>query len=466
MAHPTRRSSPTRRQVLSWAALGGVGAVGSSLVSGCSSSGTAQLTLLENKPEVIQYFQQSIVRPFNRQYRGDIQVTQNSSTTPLTPQFVRGDPPDLACYNFQLEAANFLQRGALSDLSDVYDLAGLKLKAAGKTPGSEHLLTKQVKPTMQSLVDKFATWKDQTCAMPFSVAAASVLYRPDLFEKHDVSVPTTWTELIAACEKFKAAGVTPIYFTDMDLWTLQQGVFDYCIGGTVDIRDPHTSDPVGDYFTELRRHGGDVTKDSDWSFSKNFADGCSKMLQLYRYRNTLAPSLGYNIGNSQFFNGKGAAMYLQGPWALLPLGQANPLGKQMKTFALPCTDDPARTRVRVNLDLAMWIPNDSGQQDAARTMLAWLMQPSVMDAYNKQALATGVRTDSPEQSDPRVSGIAPYVTKGKTYQGATTFISTTISGGNWLQAMLLDGRDNSSNINQFLNKLDSAWANRARRAAS
>ena len=138
----------------------------------------------------------------------------------------------------------------------------------------------------------------------------------------------------------------------------------------------------------------------------------------------------------------------------------------MKTFALPCTDDPGRTRVRVNLDLALWIPNDSTRQDAAQTLMAWLMQPEIVDAYNKQALATGARIDAPDQTDPRVSGIAPYVAEGKTYQGATTFVSSTISVGNWLQAMLLDGHDTSSNINRFLNKLDAAWANRARRAAA
>ncbi|RNI19850.1 ABC transporter substrate-binding protein [Flexivirga caeni] len=434
MAPPTGRPGPSRRNVLSWAALGAAGVAGSGLLSGCSSSGATQITFLENKPEVIPYFNK-LVSQFNKSHP-KIHATQNSSTTPLTPQFVRGDPPDLACYNFQLEAANFLARGALSNLADLPQ-------------------AKKIKPAMQDLVSQFATWKGETCALPYSVAAAGVIYRPDLFSKYDVAIPTTWTELLAACAKFKAAGVTPIYYTDMDLWTLQQGIFDYCVGGSIN---------VAEFFKNLTAAGGNVNKNSPVSFTKNFADACSKMLQLYKFRNSNAPSLGYNIGNSQFFNGKGAAMYFQGPWALLPLSQANPK-VALKTFALPLTDNPNDRKVRANLDLALWIPNASSHQEEARTMLQWLMQPEIINAYNKSALATAPTLDAPIQNDPRVVGISQYVADGKIYQGATTFISSSIAFGNWIQAMLLDGRDTSSNINSFLNKLDTAWANRAQRSA-
>ena len=46
-----------------------------------------------------------------------------------------------------------------------------------------------------------------------------------------LEVPTTWDELIAVCDQLEAAGVTPIYSTFKDPWTLGQGLFDYSVGG-------------------------------------------------------------------------------------------------------------------------------------------------------------------------------------------------------------------------------------------
>ena len=58
----------------------------------------------------------------------------------------------------------------------------------------------------------------------------------DLFDKVGVSaVPTTWTEFLAVCEKFKSKGIMPIYQTYGDTWTTQQGLFDYTAGGMIDV---------------------------------------------------------------------------------------------------------------------------------------------------------------------------------------------------------------------------------------
>ena len=55
----------------------------------------------------------------------------------------------------------------------------------------------------------------------------SVIYNKEIFAEHGIEVPTTWDELIAACETLKAAGVTPFYATFKEPWTIGQGWFDY-----------------------------------------------------------------------------------------------------------------------------------------------------------------------------------------------------------------------------------------------
>ncbi|WP_265444700.1 ABC transporter substrate-binding protein [Flexivirga meconopsidis] len=420
---------PTRRQVLRWGLLGAAGAATSGALAGCGLGSSDDIRFLQNKPEVIPYFDK-LTAQFNSSQRG-VRASHDPTTTPLTPQFVRGTPPDLACYNYQLEAASFLARGALSDLSDLPE-------------------AKTIAPSVQALVGQFASYKGQTSVLPYSVASAGVIYNKELFAKHDVAVPTTWSELISACKKFQAAGVTPIYFTFLDGWTLLQGIWDYVSGGTLD---------VAAFFKRLKDEEGKVDKNSPASFSRNFGDACHKMVQLYRYRNANAPSLNYNAGNTEFAKGK-AAMYLQGPWALTPLAAANPK-LQLGSFALPCTDDRADTKVRVNLDLALWIPNDSSRKEQARTMLQWLMRPEVMNAYNKQALATSPTVNAPPLADPRVAGLSSYVQQARFYQGASTYISMTIPLGNYIQTMLTSG-----DVPGLLNRLDTDWANRAARSAA
>ena len=45
-----------------------------------------------------------------------------------------------------------------------------------------------------------------------------VNYNKEIFEKHGISVPKTYAEFKAACDKIKAAGITPIYEPISDGW--------------------------------------------------------------------------------------------------------------------------------------------------------------------------------------------------------------------------------------------------------
>jgi raffinose/stachyose/melibiose transport system substrate-binding protein len=429
MTVTTASGALTRRSFLSWSALGAGSLLASSALAGCSSSGgRTSIRFLQNKPEVISYFT-TLTDKFNRS-QTKVRARHDATTTALTPQFVRGAPPDLACYNYNLETANFLDKGALIDLADLPE-------------------AKLIAPNVQALVNQFASYKGQTNVIPYSVTSAGCIYNQDHFEKYDVQVPTTWSELIAACKTFKSHGITPVYTTFLDTWTLSQGIWDYVTGSNLD---------VAAFFKALKGEGGDVGPSSQVSFSKDFEDATNKIVELYSYSNSDAASRGYNDGNAAFAAGK-AAMYLQGPWAVGEVAKANPK-LRMGTFALPGSDDATKTKCRVNLDLALWIPHDSGRQAAARSMMRWLLQPSVMNAYNAANRATSLVNNPPPVKDKRVAGLNPYVQQGKFYQGAGTYISASIPLGNYLQELLLSG-----DVKTFLTKLDGDWARRAARSA-
>ena len=186
-----------------------------------------------------------------------------------------------------MEMARFMERGALSDLSDMPE-------------------AKRILPEVQKLVDQYASYPGRTSVLPYSVMAASVIYNKQIFAENGIEVPTTLDELKTACQTLKAAGVTPFYGTYKDPWTIAQGWFDYTVGGTVD---------VASFYDEMGKLGTAVGPDSDVSFEKTLDKPVELSKQLSdECTNKDAASKGYGDGNLAFAQGD-AAMYLQGPWA-------------------------------------------------------------------------------------------------------------------------------------------------------
>jgi raffinose/stachyose/melibiose transport system substrate-binding protein len=285
------------------------------------------------------------------------------------------------------------------------------------------------------------------------VAACGVIYNKDLFDKVGVSaVPTTWSEFLAVCEKFKSKNITPIYQTYGDTWTTQQGLFDYTVGGMID---------VAAFYKQLNAEGTNLGPDSPVSFEKDFTAPCKQMLSLAPYFNANPIAKHYADGNLAFASSQ-AGMYMQGPWAVGQVLTINPKLK-MGTFPLPATDDASQTKCRVNLDLAVWLPRSqpAAQRTAALHFLNYLMQPSVVTAYNQANLAFSPLKNAPPQTSPLVSGLNQYVSSGRFFQGPGTYVPLTIPVGNFVQEMMLTG-----DVAGFTSSMDSAFKRLAIRTSA
>ena len=423
----------SRRTMMKTMGLGTAALAVPGLIAGCSSAsgGATRIVLEETKPEVVPYFD-NLVAKFNASQSHV--VVSHDSTSNLIAEFVRGDPPDIDCDNYNLTTSIFVARGVLADL------AGLPQ-------------AKTIDPNIQALVTQYASYHGETSVLPYSVAAEGVIYNRDLFDKVGVSaVPTTWSEFLAVCEKFKSAGITPIYQTYGDTWTTQQGLFDYTVGGMID---------VAAFYQGLAREGTNLGPNSSVSFEKDFTAPCQKMLSLAPYFNSNPIAKKYVDGNTAFAAGQ-AGMYMQGPWAVGQVLAVNPKVK-MGTFALPATDDASQTKARVNLDLAIWLPRSQApaQRTAAIQFLDYLMQPSVLNAYNQANLAFSPLRNAPPQTSPLVSGLQPYVSSGRFYQGAGTYVPITIPVGNYIQEMMLTG-----NVSGFTSTMDSSFKRLAIRTSA
>ncbi|PNI09155.1 carbohydrate-binding protein [Arthrobacter sp. AFG7.2] len=417
------RTHVSRRTFLA-AAGGALTAFG---LAGCAPGGTRPtVTFHQSKPEAVPYFRDLAAQFSGSQDR--VRVLHDMATN-LSASFVRSSPPDLGCLNYNLEMARFMERGALSDLSD--------LPAAAS-----------IRDDVLDLTNWYPTYPGRTSIIPYSVMAASVIYNRRIFEQNELAVPTTWEELIKVCEVLKAAGITPIYGTFRDPWTIAQGLFDYTVGGMVNVRD---------FYKAMHEIGENVGPDSDVSFQKTMLEPVQRMVQLTTYINPDASSRGYGDGNTAMAQGQ-AAMYLQGPWAFGEIEKAG-TDVDLGTFPLPMTSDPNDLKVRVNIDLSLWIPEFANAREGARDFLQYLMQPEIQNSYNAEFLGFGTAKDAPAVTDPRIVEMQKYYDEGRFYMGASQFIPNSIPAANYLQS-IVGGADAEST----LRRMDADWARLAFRA--
>lgn len=394
--------SLSRRSFL--AALGATTLLGA---AGCATTGAPKgattIRFFNTKPESVSYIRE-VVATFNAS-QSDVFVIHDMASD-LQASFLRNTPPDIGLLNFNYETVPYIKSGALSDLSDVPEVQRLR-------------------PDILALAEQYASYPGRLSVIPWSAAAEGVIYNMDLFEQHGVQVPTSWDELIEVCETLKAAGVTPFYGTFKDGWTVQQGLYDYAIGGSID---------VGGFFAQLKAQGADIGPDSPVSFQKDFTGPMTQGLELLKYFNGDAAGQGYGDGNTAFAKGEGA-MYLQGPWALGDIAKVSP-DLRVGTFPLPMGTAEDR-RVRTNLDLGLWIPEASRNKEAARVFLSYLMQQDVIDAFNAKFGNFGTTTDAAPTTDPRIVGAYDFYKEGKFYFGPSVMVPRTIPMDGYSQSLVL-----------------------------
>ncbi len=422
------RGGLSRRSLLKIAGLGAAAGALPLSLSGCgagSGSGGTTLRWVANKPEVLAVFDE-LAAQYNASQSGVV-IDHDGTQTSIVPQFVRGGPPDVACYNYNLETSNYVRGGVLTNLASL---------PAAQT----------INPAYQSLVTQYASYEDETSVLPWSVTAAGVIYNVQLFADNGVEVPTTYSELVEACKTFQAAGVTPIYTTARDPWTTRQGMWDYATGSGADV-------PA--FFKAKLAEGDEAGKPT---FLETFSPVVENVLGLREYFNPDFPSKTYADGNLAMAQGN-VAMYLQGPWAFGEIAKTSP-DLELGTFSIPMTESPDDRAVRVNLDLAMWVPTASTDVEAAEAFVSWMMQPEVCTTYNQENLAFSPLQGAQGTTDPRTAGLAPYLDAGRIYQGSSTFVPNTIPLENYFQGALLDGDGDG-----MLRTLDDDWNRLAARSA-
>ncbi len=404
---PQNTSRQSNRERRALAAVGILTVAGLAL-AGCSAADPAAnatgsddvvtIQFMQNKPETIEYFQ-GMVAQFEAE-NPNIRVVQGNTEGAFVPSLIRGIPPDVTARAWAYASQDFAAKGVFADLSDLDAV-------------------KNIDPSAQELVNSWGQYNgNEITALPFSLAAAGVIYNKEIFARFGIDVPTTWDEFVVACETLKANGVMPIYGTYKDAWTVAQGLFDYATGGIVDVAKFYAPPAAGEAPTVQ-------------SYTETFAPAVAKMATILSFTQPNAATRSYPDGNGAIARGE-AAMYFQGPWALSELNGINP-DLKLGTFALPMTNNPADTKARVNVDVSLSMVRTTAHPVEARKFIEFLMQPQIVNDYNRDFAAFSPMTDAPAQANPQIAGLDPLMKAGRYYQGAMTYMPPAVSALNYIQ---------------------------------
>ncbi|WP_336212047.1 ABC transporter substrate-binding protein [Nonomuraea sp. LPB2021202275-12-8] len=387
------------------------------LLSACGSGEPAddrvKLEFFQFKPEAIETFDRIIER-FEAAHPG-IDVTQNHSPvaeSAIRARLVKNDIPDVIALN-----GNGVF-GELASAGVFYDFAAM--------PGAAG-----VSPPIQRILDDLGVYRrGERNGLPFSSNASGVIYNKDLFRRHGVEVPTTWSQLVAAAETFRGAGVDPFYVTLADAWTTLP---------TFNALAANLSPP--DFFT--RREAGRTT------FAEAYPPVAARLGELFGYGQRDRFSRTYDDGNQAFAKGE-AAMYLQGSFALPAISGFEP-DFDIGTFALPAGEDPSATRLVSGVDVALTMAREPEHPEESLAFVEHLMSPEVMAAYAEEQQAVPPTVDA-VSDDPALAGLMPYFERGRLTGYADHHIPLTVPLEQFLQQYVIDG-DQAG----LLRRLDSEW---------
>lgn len=212
--------------------------------------------------------------------------------------FLQANPPDVVAWYAGNRMAPFVKAGLFADVTDVWTANGLdgSLKSAA--------------PSM--------TIDGKKWGVPYTYYQWGIYYRADIFKDKGIAPPKTWAELLDACAKLKAAGITPITIGSKALWPTA-GWFDYLdlrtngyqfhmdlTAGKIAYTDPKVK-AVFDHWGELVRAG---------DFAENHA------------------ALDWQDAIPQLVQGK-AAMYLMGNFAVATMIQGGLKEEQIGFLPFP-----------------------------------------------------------------------------------------------------------------------------------
>ena len=253
-----------------------------------------------------------VIDRFNADYEGVYHVTPVTTTleeyyTQLNALVDAGKTPDVFIVSPGPNLTDYVAPGVAAPLDEYLEADGWK-----DTFSSDAVFAQQ-------------TYDGKIYAVPLNIAAACVFYNKEIFEAAGAEVPTTYDELLDACQKLQDAGFTPITISAGTAWCLSMLAGYLCDREGVDLAAINAGE-------------------ESWNNEKCIAAG-TKLLELSQYfQETAAGDSNDDATAALYF--EEAAILIQGSWAIGQMNGANPdIEEKCGVFQFPAIEggnDPNR----------------------------------------------------------------------------------------------------------------------------
>ncbi|MEV5026297.1 ABC transporter substrate-binding protein [Paenibacillus sp. LPE1-1-1.1] len=226
-------------------------------------------------------------------------------------------------------------------------------------------------------------------------SVSGVIYNKKVFEDLGIEIPKTYEEFLAACEKIKAAGVTPVYEAGKEGWPLQLYTFNAV--ANVMNKQPDLMDKINanqTTFDQIPEFVDTLQKQSD--------------LQTKGYLNKDLFSGTYDMSLEQVATGK-SAMIFQADWAIAPLLEKYP-DAQIGMFPLPSDGD---NYAGISDPNGLYVFKNSPNVEAAKEFLNFFSSPEELSKYFNEVKSIPTWTGLDVKLNPGTADMNAYIEQGK-----------------------------------------------------
>ncbi len=228
-----------------------------------------------------------------------------------------------------------------------------------------------------------------------SYAYSGVFYNKDIFSQYNLTLPTTWTQLVQLCQTLQAHGIAPFTIGQKDGWPLTLP------GAGI----------LADFYPDLQQLNQDLWSGKVKWDDPNMIQVFTRVQDLMKLSEKGITGIDSQTAASRFAAGK-TAMLITGMWDGASVAQANPAMK-FGYIPIPGSDDAtANNQFTGKYDFAWTVPTNAPHKDAA---LKWLDFFSQKDNYTAWVNALDILPTQPDITitAPFLKEIAPVASTFK-----------------------------------------------------
>jgi raffinose/stachyose/melibiose transport system substrate-binding protein len=290
--------------------------------------------------------------------------------TVLRTGLAGGEPPDLMQFEGYQQTRDFAAAGQLEDITDFWNTVKDRFDLADAGEAA-------------------CTYEGKVYCIPFTFLTGwQIFYNPDLLSQNGIEVPTTMEEFLAAAEKLKAAGVTPIALGNQAGWPGEHWWMGFLVQRC----------GVDTVYQAIHKEGAKFT---DACFVQAAAD--FQNLAKSGYLSAGAASDDYGLGQAVFESGQ-AAFFQTGAWYASGWDQPNQTPTPFKISIMPFprfTDAANQEDVFGAITHVFAVPANAKNKEAALSVLEWLATDEAGNIWAKNGNASVIK-GAVDKSAPQV----------------------------------------------------------------